>query len=384
MKSLSNTLVFAVLAAVLFLATACPSPDKPSAPPAATIANPIGTGADPWIVRHEGRYYWTLTDTERGVAIWCSDNPASLGKRKIVWRAPATGPHSNEIWAPELHFLDGRWYIYVAASDGNNATHRMIVLESATADPLGEYTFKGELYTGDNIGTGEKNRWAVDGTVLTYDGRRYFIWSGWEDERDIQWLYAAPMSNPWTISGNRVRLCANDDYQWERVGESMQGRGLNEAPQILQRNGRIFLIYSASGSWQATYKMGLLELTGADPLAPGAWRKHPAPVFAPTQNTFGLGHASFAKSPDGKQDWLVYHVKQERKDGWSRLIFAQPFRWTKGGFPDFGKPVSRDEPMPAPATPADFDRAVPPGSPGATSDEHDGPGETALPKNPSA
>jgi GH43 family beta-xylosidase len=342
--------MFAALAIVFLLATACFRQSSPRAAQAAAFVNPIGVGADPWVIRHDGHYYWTLTDTDRGVAIWCSDSLISLGKRHIVWRAPATGPYSKEIWAPELHFLDGRWYIYVAASDGNNATHRLIVLESAGDNPLGEYTFKGELYTGDHIGAKERNRWAVDGTILDFEGKRYFVWSGWEDERDIQWLYAAPMSNPWTISGNRVRLCDNDDYQWERVGESMQGRGLNEAPQILQRNGRIFLVYSASGSWQATYKMGMLELVGSDPLARDAWRKHPSPVFSPTPATFGIGHASFAKTPDGKQDWLVYHVKQERKDGWSRLIFAQPFYWTPGGYPDFGKPVARDEPIPVPMT----------------------------------
>lgn len=337
--------LFAALAIVLLFTTACPRQNSPRASQPATFTNPIGVGADPWVVWHNGHYYWTLTDTDRGVAIWRSETLTSLGKRRIVWRAPAKGPHSNEIWAPELHFLDGRWYIYVAASDGNNATHRMIVLESATDDPLSEYTFKGELYTGDHIETGEKNRWAVDGTILHFEGKRYFIWSGWEDERDIQWLYAAPMSNPWTISGNRVRLCANNDYQWERVGESMQGRGLNEAPQILQRDGRIFIVYSASGSWQPTYKMGILEFVGTDPLARDAWRKHPYPVFSPTAETFGLGHASFVKSPDGKQDWLVYHVKEERRDGWSRLIFAQPFYWTPGGFPDFGKPAARDKPI---------------------------------------
>ena len=359
-KSLSPALVCAVLASALFFATACPRQDKNNAAPAppatpapavatATFANPIGTGADPWVIQHNGKYYWTLTDTPRGVAIWCSDNPATPGTRKVVWRAAKKGPRSREIWAPELHHLDGRWYIYVAASNGDNATHRMIVLQSATDDPLSDYTFKAVLYTGDNLSAKRLNRWAVDGTVFTHDGKRYLVWSGWEDERDRQFLYIAPMSNPWTTSGNRVRLCANNDYPWECIAESQPCRGLNEAPQILERNGRVFIIYSASGSWQSTYKMGLLELTGPDPLAPGAWRKHPAPIFAPTQTTCGIGHASFTKSPDGKQDWIIYHAKQERKDGWSRLIFAQPFTWTKDGFPDFGKPVAADQPLPMPS-----------------------------------
>ncbi|WP_202863919.1 glycoside hydrolase family 43 protein [Ereboglobus luteus] len=326
---------------------------RASASPPESFANPIATGADPWVVRHEGSYYWCRSENDTGVAICKSDSLTTLGTRHVVWRAPEHGPHSKEIWAPELHFLDDRWYVYVAASDGRNAAHRMIVLESETSDPLSKYTFKNELYTGDNIDTKTSNRWAIDGTVLEHKGKRYFIWSGWADERDIQWLYIAPMSNPWTISGNRVRLCANDDYIWERVGESISERGLNEAPQILQRNGRTFIIYSASGAWKTTYKLGLLELAGDDPLAPGAWRKHPDPVFAPTEKTYGVGHASFVKSADGRENWIVYHTKLSREDGWHRGICAQPFTWTDDGLPDFGAPVPRGRPIPAPSnTPA--------------------------------
>ncbi|MDR0352992.1 MAG: family 43 glycosylhydrolase, partial [Opitutaceae bacterium] len=116
-----------------------------------TFTNPIAIGADPWLVRHDGAYYCCQSENDLGVAICKSTSPASLGERRVVWRAPAKGPHSKQIWAPELHFLDGRWYVYVAASNGDNATHRMIVLESATNDPLGAYVFKAELYTGDNI-----------------------------------------------------------------------------------------------------------------------------------------------------------------------------------------------------------------------------------------
>lgn len=322
---------------------------RSTASQADTFTNPVAIGADPWIIQHEGAYYWCLSENDLGVAICKSDTPSSRGERHVVWRTPESGPYSKQTWAPELHFIDGRWYIYVAASDGNNANHRMIALESASDDPLSTYTFKGELYTGDDIDSKTNNRWAIDGTVLEHKDKRYFIWSGWEDERDIQWLYAAPMSNPWTVSGNRVRLCANDDYLWERVDESAKGRGLNEAPQILKKGNRTFLIYSASGSWQTSYKLGLLELAGDDPLAPGAWRKHPAPVFASTDKTWGVGHASFVKSPDGREDWIVYHAKLERANGWHRGTFVQPFTWAADGGPDFGTPVAPGEPVRKPS-----------------------------------
>jgi GH43 family beta-xylosidase len=326
------------------------SGDKPNAgsareaaSPRRLFVNPIAEGADPWITQHEGKYIVCLSEANRGIALHISDRLTALGPKRVVWTAPQQTMTSAEIWAPELHFLDGRWHVYYAGSDGHNRNHRMWVLRSADADPLGTYSLHGPLYTGDHPETGADNRWAIDGTVLELAKRRYFIWSGWEDERDEQWLYIAPMKDPLTVAAKRVRLCRNNDYLWERVDEKLTGRGLHEAPQVLQREGRTFIVYSCSGSWQTSYKLGLLELRSAgDPLKPEDWVKHSTPVFHPTAETFGVGHGSFVKSPDGREDWMVYHAKLDRANGWRRGIFAQPFQWTPAGLPNFGSPVAAE------------------------------------------
>lgn len=315
-----------------------------------TFVNPICEQADPWIVQDGGHYLACFAEGNRGISVQISDRLTVLGPKHVVWRAPETGPASREVWAPELHHLDGHWYVYFAADDGQNRDHQAWVLQSAGDDPLGPYTLHGPLYTGDDPAMTADNHWAIDMTILELDHRLYAIWSGWQDDRDMQHLYIAPMKDPVTMAAPRIRLCNNDDYLWERVDERMEGRGLNEAPEVLQHNGRTFLAYSCSGSWQPSYKLGMLELrSGGNPLNPGDWKKFPEPVFQSTEATFGVGHNSFVKSPDGTQDWLVYHAKWSRSDGWQRTVFVQPFHWHADDAPDLGSPVAAGQALPLPA-----------------------------------
>jgi GH43 family beta-xylosidase len=318
--------------------------------PAQHFTNPIYEGADPWITQKDGRYYLCQSEGDLGISVWSSDRITDPGVKRIVWRPQSKTWNSAEIWAPELHWVRGRWYIYYAASNGRNENHRAGVLEAETDDPQGSYVDKGMLYTGDDIEGRTNNRWAIDATPVEIRGRLYLIWSGWHDHRDVQYLYIAPMENPWTVGGNRVRICDNDTYLWERVSEKPRERGLHEGPQVLQRDGKVFVTYSCSGSWQITYKLGLVWMDEKDdPLDPKSWKKLPEPVFKGDDRVLGVGHASFVRSPDGTQDWIVYHSKVSREEGWRRAVWAQPFTWTADGFPQFGKPAPAGEPIALPA-----------------------------------
>ncbi len=307
------------------------------------FVNPIAEGADPWVIRdpHAERYLWCFSDGNRGIAVHTSDRLTSLGEKHIVWTAPAEGPYSREIWAPELHFLDDRWHIYMAASDGRNENHLAYVLRSEGQDPLGPYQLHGPLATGEGDDGQSPNLWAIDMTVLEHNDRRYALWSGWDAAgTDRQYLYIAPMKSPVELAGPRVRICDNADYPWERTEPGDRGRGLNEAPQVLVHSGRTFVTYSCGASWLPSYKLGLLELVGEDPLDPKAWNKRPQPLFEGTEETYGVGHSCFVRSPDGSQWWHVYHAKRDRNPGWRRAVFVQPMSFGPRGMPRLGKPVA--------------------------------------------
>ncbi|MGB7327154.1 MAG: glycoside hydrolase family 43 protein [Rubripirellula sp.] len=306
------------------------------------FVNPIGEGADPWVTRDSvsGGFLWCFSEGNRELAIHTSSSLTSLGEKHIVWTAPTTGPYSQELWAPELHFLDGHWHIYFAASDGNNETHKAYVLRSANADVLSKYELVGPLTTGEGDDRDSPNLWAIDMTVLEHGQRRYAIWSGWDAPKtDKQFLYIAEMKSPTELVGPRVRICNHDDYQWERIEANATAKGLNEGPQVFQSGDATAIVYSCGASWTPNYKLGMLELRGDDPLNPKSWQKRPYPVFESTESTYGVGHSCFVRSLDDKQWWHVFHAKRDREPGWRRAIFVQPMKVDKRGFPVFGKPV---------------------------------------------
>jgi len=305
-----------------------------------TFTNPVvDHGADPWVVRWQTNYYFCQSHPD-GVWVNRAARLEDIGKDhwQRVWHPPQGTAYSKQIWAPELHFLQGKWYIYVAADDGNNASHRMYVLEGTSSDPQKPFNFKGEIAS-------PSDRWAIDGTVLQMpDGKLYFIWSGWPGTNDgVQNLYIAPMSNPWTIDGRRVCI-SRPDLKWEQ----RDFPHINEGPETLWHNGHLFIIYSASAFWDDNYCLGQLTWTGGDVLDPHSWVKKPEPVFKRSADVLGPGHCSFVKSPDGREDWIVYHAHIGPGTR-QRDVRIQRFTWNADGSPDFGIPVSPGVPLRPPS-----------------------------------
>lgn len=303
--------------------------------------------ADPHVTLHsDGWYYFTATVPEydrielrRARTL----GGLSTAEPKVIWRKHARGPMSHHIWAPEIHFINGKWYVYFAAGRAEDIwAIRQYVLENSSPNPLeGEWIEKGEI----------KMNWdsfTLDATTFEHRGTRYLVWAQSVPERRGTSLFIAKMDTPWSITGRQV-LITQPEFPWERIGHNV-----NEAPAVLHRNGRLFLTYSASAT-DANYCLGLLTADeDADLLDPKSWRKSPEPVFKsnPATSQFGPGHNCFTTTPDGRTDILVYHARNyerilgEPLNNPDRATRAQVLHWNADGTPNFGVPVA-DTPPPA-------------------------------------
>lgn len=320
-----------------------------------SFTNPLlPSGADPWVTYQNGYYYYTHTTGNR-LVIWKTTNMGQLATaiKKTVWVPPPGEPYSKELWAPELHYLNHKWYLYFAADDGENKNHRLYVLENASADPqTGQWLLKGKL-------ADPTNKWAIDGSVFELNGQLYLIWAGWEgDENGQQNIYIAKMKNPYTVDGERVKI-SSPVFDWEKHGELHDANNpphvnVNEGPEVLRHGDKIYLVYSASGCWTDYYSLGMLTApVSANLLEPSSWVKSPRPVFTQSaaNGAYAPGHNAFFKSPNGQEDWIIYHANPSPGCGCGgqRSPRMQKFTWNKDGTPNFGIPVKTGLPLPAPA-----------------------------------
>jgi GH43 family beta-xylosidase len=341
---LNNILKFNKLFVLLFLTLGVSCGDETAPAPAPDInagkfRNPVLTSApDPWIIRQDSLYYFMHT-TGDDLILYKTGKVSALSSatNKIIWKPPATGMNSRNIWAPEIHFVDNAWYVYYAADDGDNANHRMWVLKNESPDPFaGTWVDMGKLNLPDD-------KWAIDGTIFRLNSQLYFSWSGWEgDVNASQNIYITKMTDPVTAMGPR-HLISKPELAWETNGSPPS---VNEGPQYLQRGSKAYLVYAASGCWTDQYALGVLAADQSSDLTnPVAWTKSNTPIFSSFEegDAFAPGHCSFFKSKDGQEDWIMYHANANAGEGCGdeRSVRMQQFSVDDTGI-TLGKPAALD------------------------------------------
>ncbi len=283
---------------------------------------------DPWLTWHDGYYYYTHS-RGRHISVTKSDTISGLmgqgGTEKLIYLG--LDNDQTELWAPELHFYQGHWYAFYAADyDNDNRQHRMYVVKSDTDDAMGTWTYAGKLDLPDD-------QWAIDGTFFENgDGRIFHIWSGWKSEAQgtslwKQYLYIAELQqgDPTQVISTERVMISKPEYYWE-----MSVLPQNEGPAVLiSPEGTVYCVYAGNFSKSDDYVLGAIRLTGDDPMVAENWEKLPEPILKANLegHVYGPGHASFTKSPDGTEDWVIYHAAKASNSGWDRNVRAQKVEW---------------------------------------------------------
>ena len=300
--------------------------------------NPIAEQrADPWVHKTDaGEYYLIATVPEYDRIVIrkaASINGLKAAKDKEIWHKHEKGVMGSHIWAPELHRIDGKWYVYFAAGESENIWNiRIWVLSNASANPMeGKWTEEGQLKT-------KRESFSLDATTFEHNGKRYLIWA--QNVRGGNHgtaLVLSEMKNPTTLTGPEV-VITEPEFSWER-----EKYNVNEGPAVIKKNGKIFVTYSASAT-NHNYCTGLLWIDEkADLLNVANWQKSPSPVFSTNDELkrFGPGHNSFTTSEDGKTTIMIYHARDYKEiqgnelSDKNRATRARVVEWTESGFPDF-------------------------------------------------
>lgn len=337
-------------------------------------------GKYPHAIFYEGRYYFTSQPSADTIYLTAANKLTDLGQAvpQAVW-FPDSGKTFFHLWSPELHRIQGNWYIYFEADDGNMDNHQLYVLENTATDPLqGSWHMKGVLHTNDEWNYG------LHPTILNIESGLYLLWSGWPKRRteiETQCIYIARLDNPWTVGSERVML-SRPEYEWELQWINPNGNRLaypiyvNENPEaFLTPDGRhVCVCYSASGIWTIYHVLGMLTApANTNLLDSTVWTKSSEPLFTSasfpagggtttdneavtptaaadfptglfgTSNICLITDAETSKiitSTDGRETPMLYEGTQIIEDKEVRSIYLGAVHWNDEGLPDFGRPCN--------------------------------------------
>jgi GH43 family beta-xylosidase len=290
-----------------------------TAKPVATFSNPLYQGEDPWVIFHDGSYYVCTSGPVDPTAVYVSKSPTLLdrGEKIKVWQ---DAENFHRVFAPELHFIDGKCYIYFCADVKSEGwKHMAVVLQAKTDNPLDGFTNPSVLFTGDEHGNAQAN----DFTVVTFNHQLYAFWGSLSDKY-VGGALVAPMDNPTTITAHRKEM------------------GLNaEGPRAIVRNNKLIMTGAAGGFASKSYCLiGLVYTPDAGPIDDKASWKPLGTLLKTTADVWGPSRASFTVSADGTENWVMFHSKIfHADDNGMREVNIQKFTFDKNDLPVFATPA---------------------------------------------
>lgn len=311
-------------------------------------SNPVGDreAPDPFVTYdNKLGYYYLLYTRGREVRVYRSRRLDTIMNDQSLQVFAADGKNGifGSIWAPEMHFYGGLWYVCTSGSTEpeGREERRLFVLRSRSSDPFDGFDF---------AGFPDRSLAAIDPTLFVLDQSLYMCYAA---ENRGNRLHVRKMKSPLEFDGGSAMIC-EAELDWERVPPYVGEHTIVEGPFFVSSpdGARHFILYSANGCWSDCYRLGVLEYTGGDPVSKSGWKKHPDYIFGSGNGTFGPGHMSFFKSPDGRSLWMAYHSMHASNVSvtWApRYLHFQKLEFSKDGFPLSAEPLPMGRLYPEPS-----------------------------------
>ncbi|MCR5692187.1 MAG: family 43 glycosylhydrolase, partial [Eubacterium sp.] len=281
----------------------------------------IADRADPYIVKaDDGYYYFTASYPMYGandtsgydrIVLRRSKTLSGLkdAEEKVIWNQADSTACFRHIWAPEMHYIGGKWYMYFAASDSASDKFHIDcnVLMCEGSDPYADsWVEKGKFQkaTGDNSFGG----FSLDMTYFENKGKSYVIWAE-KKNGGLSKLYMGQVdpAEPWKLITKSVMI-SEPEYYWEKVTIPV-----NEGPSVIHHDGKVIVAFSASATGPE-YCIGYLYADeDSDLMTKSSWTKQATPALASENlvDEYGPGHNSFTEDEDGNPIF-VYHSRSKK------------------------------------------------------------------------
>ena len=288
--------------------------------------------ADPNCLYRDGKYYFIATnnfDGNKSLSVRCADTLTDIGNAEeaLLLDVNMYPDIKDALWTPEFHEINGKLYIFFAATGGEFFREAARVMKLRNGGNIMNRDDWEALLVVRKDGTTLCNMGKVislDMSPFEYEGNWYAMWSQRQflPEDQWAWLYLAQIDSkePWKLISDPICI-AKPDYGWENNHTFVV-----EGPYAIWNHGKLMITYSGA-LVDSTYTVGILKLRmGSDILDPVNWEKGNYPLMSSRScpDEDGAGHNSYVKDTNSLM-WNFYHGRKNltgpRSSGARRVHF---------------------------------------------------------------
>lgn len=294
---------------------------------------------DPVMIRQDSVYY--IFCTGMGISVWSSTDRAQWHKEKPVFSQPPSWAlqlvpgFRGHVWAPDISFYKGRYYLFYAVSTFGKNTSCIGLAVNQTLHPDApdfHWEDKGKIIQS----VPGRDRWnAIDpNLILDREGKPWLCFgSFWDGIKLVQLqddLSGVQEPERWYTIASRPRDFA--------LADTLAGNAAIEAPFIFYKAGYYYLFvsfdYCCRGA-ASTYKVMVGRSTSVfgpyvdkegTPLTQGGG----SVVVKGDDRWHGVGHNAVCTF-DGL-DYIIYHGYDATDRGMSKLRIDR-LNWDANGWP---------------------------------------------------